>query len=169
MPLFFLLFLSLIIAWNGFFRSFSHKFLDLNSRSLEKKVFFCLVVRGVYPPYTLSGPTTKKITFFMCVFPNWLSHICHFKQNSYGIYTLFASYQIMYWRIWAKYKKGFPKGEVMLLKSCPVLWRLPQIMVGINKPCCGHLNERPFSRDPTTKKYSLQTLINPFIQYQFIK
>ena len=25
--------------------------------------------RGVYPPYTLSGPTTKKNTFFICVFP----------------------------------------------------------------------------------------------------
>ena len=25
---------------------------------------------GVTPPYTLSGPTTKKTTFFMCVFPN---------------------------------------------------------------------------------------------------
>ena len=25
-----------------------------------EKVFFCLVVRGVYPPYPLSGPTTKK-------------------------------------------------------------------------------------------------------------
>ena len=32
----------------------------------EKKFFgFCLVVRGVYPPYSLSGPTTKKNTFFM--------------------------------------------------------------------------------------------------------
>ena len=26
-------------------------------------MFFCLVVRGVYPPYTLSGPTTKKPLF----------------------------------------------------------------------------------------------------------
>ena len=30
--------------------------------------FYCLVVRGVYPPYTLSGPTTEKKNF-MCVFP----------------------------------------------------------------------------------------------------
>ena len=30
----------------------------------EKKCFFCLVVRGVYPPYTLSGPTTKKTLYF---------------------------------------------------------------------------------------------------------
>ena len=30
------------------------------------KCFFCLVVRGVYPPYTRSGPTTKKTTF-LCV------------------------------------------------------------------------------------------------------
>ena len=36
----------------------------------RKKVFFCLVVGGgVTPPYTLSGPTTKKTLFFMCVFP----------------------------------------------------------------------------------------------------
>ena len=35
---------------------------------IEKKVFFFLVVEGVTPPYTLSGPTTKKNTFFMCVF-----------------------------------------------------------------------------------------------------
>ena len=31
----------------------------------EKKVYFCLVVRGVYLPYTLSGPTNKKK--FSCV------------------------------------------------------------------------------------------------------
>ena len=33
---------------------------------IEKKVVFCLVVGGVTPPYTLSGPTTKK-TLFLCV------------------------------------------------------------------------------------------------------
>ena len=31
------------------------------------KVVFCLVVRGVYPRYTLSGPTAKKNTYFMWV------------------------------------------------------------------------------------------------------
>ena len=31
------------------------------------KWFFCLVVRGVYPPYTLSGPTTKKHFFYVCL------------------------------------------------------------------------------------------------------
>ena len=36
---------------------------------IEKNVVFCLVVGGVTPPYTLSGPTTKKNTFFMCVLP----------------------------------------------------------------------------------------------------
>ena len=36
---------------------------------IEKKIVFCLVVGGVTPPYTLSGPNTKKNTFFMCVFP----------------------------------------------------------------------------------------------------
>ena len=40
------------------------------STSFIKKGFFCFVVRGVYPSYTLSGPTQKK-TFFMCVFPKW--------------------------------------------------------------------------------------------------
>ena len=29
--------------------------------------FFCLVVRGVYPPHTISGLATKKTLFFMCV------------------------------------------------------------------------------------------------------
>ena len=33
---------------------------------IEKKVVFCLVVGGVTPP-PLSGPTTKKNTFFLCV------------------------------------------------------------------------------------------------------
>ena len=32
----------------------------------HKKVVFCLVARGVYPSYTLSGPTTIKTTF-LCV------------------------------------------------------------------------------------------------------
>ena len=35
----------------------------------RKKVVFCLVVGGVTPLPPLSGPTTKKKTFFMCVFP----------------------------------------------------------------------------------------------------
>ena len=34
-------------------------------QDFRKNVFFSLVV---YPPYTLSGPNTKK-HFFMCVFP----------------------------------------------------------------------------------------------------
>ena len=40
------------------------------STFIEKKVVFCLVVGGVTPLPPLSGPTTKKTTFFMCVFPN---------------------------------------------------------------------------------------------------
>ena len=36
---------------------------------IEKKVFFLLSGRGITPPHPLSGPTTKKNTFFMCVFP----------------------------------------------------------------------------------------------------
>ena len=35
---------------------------------LEKKVVFCLVVGGVTPP-PLSGPTTKKNTFFYVCLP----------------------------------------------------------------------------------------------------
>ena len=49
-------------------------------------------------------------------------------------------------------------------------------MVGINKPCCNRFKQTSLvSHGPTTKKYSLQTLIlsliliNPFTQYQFIK
>ena len=34
---------------------------------IEKKVGFCLVVGGVTPPYTLSGPTTKKTLFYVCL------------------------------------------------------------------------------------------------------
>ena len=56
-----------------------------NSPILEKKRFFCLVVRGVYPPYTLSGPTTKKPTFLMCVFPKFA---CMFLVRLYSNDTL---------------------------------------------------------------------------------
>ena len=51
---------SLIIAKNGIF--------GIKQPDFREKVLFCLVVRGVYPdpPNTLSGPTTKKITF-LCV------------------------------------------------------------------------------------------------------
>ena len=47
---------------------------------------FCLVVRGVYPPYTLSGPTTKTNTFFMCVFP---------KGPSYN-FIIFDKFPVLY-------------------------------------------------------------------------
>ena len=33
---------------------------------------FLLSGRGGYPPPPLSGPTTKKNTFFMCVFPKYV-------------------------------------------------------------------------------------------------
>ena len=37
---------------------------------IEKKWFFAQWSGGLPPPiYTLSGPTTKKTLFFMCVFP----------------------------------------------------------------------------------------------------
>ena len=41
---------------------------------IEQKSGFLLSGRGgggVTPPYALSGPTTKKNTFFSCVFPNY--------------------------------------------------------------------------------------------------
>ena len=60
---FFLLFFSLIIAWNGFWQ-----FFFFFSIFWLKPPDFCLVVRWVYPPYPLSGPTTKKTLLFMCVF-----------------------------------------------------------------------------------------------------
>jgi len=41
---------------------------------IEKKVVFCLVVGVVTSLPPLSGPTTKKTTFFMCVlYPPWSS------------------------------------------------------------------------------------------------
>ena len=44
--------------------SFSSQFLKQPD---IRDFFFCLVVRGVYPPYTLGGPTPKKHTIFLCV------------------------------------------------------------------------------------------------------
>ena len=67
-PCHFFSFFSFIIAWNGCRQfSFSSQFMGLNSLILEKKVVFCLMVRGVYPPYTHSGPSPislKTIYFF---------------------------------------------------------------------------------------------------------
>ena len=56
------------MAWNGFCHFFL-QFLGWKAEFIEKKVFFLLSGQRVYPPYTLSGPTTKKTLFFMCVFP----------------------------------------------------------------------------------------------------
>jgi hypothetical protein len=40
----------------------------LKQQAFGKKLFFCLVVRGVYPPYTLSGSTTKLSTIsYVCL------------------------------------------------------------------------------------------------------
>ena len=45
---------------------------------IEKKCFFLSGGGGGFtPPYTLSGPTTKENTFFMCVFPYYLSGYMH--------------------------------------------------------------------------------------------
>ena len=41
----------------------------LKQPDLRKKWFF-LSGQGGLPPYTLSGPTTHKKHFFMCVLPN---------------------------------------------------------------------------------------------------
>ena len=48
------------------------------------KVIFCLVVGGFTPPYTLNGPTTKKNTFFMCVFPNLMCFVFLVILKAYG-------------------------------------------------------------------------------------
>ena len=72
MPLFFLFF-SLITAWNGFwqFFSFSSQFLGEKSQ-IKKKV------RGVYPPYTLSGRPLKKHLFYVCLpLVSWLKVTGH--------------------------------------------------------------------------------------------
>ena len=57
------------------YRTFQQLTELLNTKKTYLKIylhimFFCLVAGGVYPPHTHSGPTTKKNTFFMCVFPN---------------------------------------------------------------------------------------------------
>ena len=46
---------------------------------LEKKVFNLLCGQGVYPPYALSGPTTKKNNL-LCVFPYSMC-VLKFKTN----------------------------------------------------------------------------------------
>ena len=52
----------------SFFFLFLPNFCGKSARMLEKKSVFCLVVRGVNPPYTLSGPTTqKKNVFYVCL------------------------------------------------------------------------------------------------------
>ena len=46
---------------------------------IEKKVVFCLVVGGVYPPYTLSSPTTKKTLFYVCLPLQYTKALCRKK------------------------------------------------------------------------------------------
>ena len=53
---------------------------------------FCLVVSGVYPPYTLSGPTTKKNTFFMCVFPKRVGVSRKYRADMKGIHRFFFGF-----------------------------------------------------------------------------
>ena len=64
---FFFFFFSYNIALNGFWQFFLFlpNFWAKTAGVLKKRIW-CLVVRGVYPPYTLSGPTTKENTF-LCV------------------------------------------------------------------------------------------------------
>ena len=62
----------------------------------RKKVVFCLVVGGVTPPpYPLSGPTTKKNTFFfMCVFLYLICHLFNPNKFLFEIITPMKSYNI---------------------------------------------------------------------------
>ena len=66
---FFSLFILIIIDFDNFFSS---NFWAKKAGFTEKNVIFSQWSGGVYPPYTLSGPTTKKKHFFMCVFPQGL-------------------------------------------------------------------------------------------------
>ena len=68
----------LIIAWNEFwiFFLFLPNFWAKTADFREKKVVFCLVVKGVYPHYTLVVRPLKK-HFFMCVFPYGQQQKCH--------------------------------------------------------------------------------------------
>ena len=78
-----------IIAWNGFcqFILFSPIFGLKQPDFREKKMFFCLVVRGVYPPYTLSGPTTKKNRFYVCL-P--LMANAHHSSRNFDLNTVYS-------------------------------------------------------------------------------
>ena len=86
---FFFFFFSLIIAWNGFWQFFLFSpIFGLKKPDFikKKKVFFCLVVRGVYPPYSYTNGFVVPATFFMCVFPNISKNIvslrftCFYKE-----------------------------------------------------------------------------------------
>ena len=51
------------------------------------------MVRGVYPPYTLSGPTTKKKHFFYVCLPlEYTVSILIYGQNSSNYKSLFVMY-----------------------------------------------------------------------------
>ena len=61
---------------------------------IEKKSVFWLVVGGVTPPYTLSGPTTKKINIFLCVSTLTSSILKNKLSNSYlSIYSREVCYE----------------------------------------------------------------------------
>ena len=61
---FFSFFFSLIIAWIGIWQFFFFfPIFVLKQPDFREKKFFLLSGQGVYPPYTLSGPTTKKNIF----------------------------------------------------------------------------------------------------------
>ena len=63
---------TFFIAWNRFWHNnrfwqfFFFSIFGLKQPDFREKSVFCLVFRGVYPPYPLSGPTTKK-NFLLCV------------------------------------------------------------------------------------------------------
>ena len=58
-----------------------------------KKMFFCLVVGGVTTPYTLSGPTTKKNTHFLCVSSLTLADKKNYKNYIERMWFLNISHQ----------------------------------------------------------------------------
>ena len=106
--------------------SFSYQILGSNSRILEKEVFFCLVVRGVYPPYNLSGPTTKKITFLCVSSLNWFNTGEFTKRVLETSYQLFVTLCTLF---------IYPSAYKQLRRHLPNPFReFPRCVYGLNYP-----------------------------------
>ena len=85
---FLIIHIFLIIPWNGFWQFFFNPIFGLKQPDFKGKGGFLLMVRGIYPLYPLSGPTTKKGTFLcVCVPLVIIKNFSMFKW--FGFFTLF--------------------------------------------------------------------------------